>query len=105
MTDHCVQFERTAGGMMLTNAILLYRSDGARGLGSHLTLAKMPRHSPASIRSGDAIGAPTIAAGTPLTRAHLRHWSQALGRVAPPQILPKRCLSPIPTCWSGGRTW
>jgi hypothetical protein len=51
MTDHCVQFERTAGGMMLTNAILLYRSDGARGLGSHLTLAKMPRHSPASIRS------------------------------------------------------
>ncbi len=93
MTDHCVQFERTAGGMMLTNAILLYRSDGARGLGSHLTPGE-DAEAFASIHKieHDAIGAPTIAAGTPLTRAHLRHWSQALGRVAPPQILPETVL-------------
>lgn len=93
MTDHCVQFERTAGGMVLTNAILLYRSDGARGLGSHLTPGE-DAEAFASIHQidHDAAGAPTIAVGTPLTRAHLRHWSQALGRVAAPRILPETVL-------------
>ena len=37
-------------------------------------------------------GGPTIAAGTPLTRAHLRQWTEALGRAAPPQILPHNVL-------------
>ncbi|KAK0331665.1 hypothetical protein LTR94_028007, partial [Friedmanniomyces endolithicus] len=35
---------------------------------------------------------PRIAAGTPLTRAHLRQWSEALGRAAAPELLPHNVL-------------
>jgi PRTRC genetic system protein B len=37
-------------------------------------------------------GAPTIAAGTPLSRAHLRHWTEALGKAVAPEILPGNVL-------------
>jgi PRTRC genetic system protein B len=93
MSDHCTQFEATGGGMMLTNAILLYRNE---------TRSSSPRY---SSRSGDGEafasihrvehrdeGGPIIAAGTPLTRAHLRQWTEALGKSAAPEVLPPNIL-------------
>ena len=35
MPDHSAHFEATAGGMVLTNAILLYRTETPRGLDPH----------------------------------------------------------------------
>lgn len=93
MTQHCVQFEGTAGGMVLTNAILLYRTDGVCGLNS----SQGPGQDSDAFASihpieQDEDGGPSIAAGTPLTRAHLRQWTEALGRAAAPEILPDNVL-------------
>ncbi|QOT74545.1 PRTRC system protein B (plasmid) [Sphingobium fuliginis] len=93
MSDHSAQFEATTGGMVLTNAILLYRTDTNRksnpyGLSGQGGPAFASIH---SVEHGDETG-PTIAAGTPLTRAHLRQWAEALGRAAPPEILPDAVL-------------
>jgi PRTRC genetic system protein B len=93
MSDHCTQFEATGGGMMLTNAILLYRNETRSGStrygppgGSAEAFASIHR-----IEHRDE-GGPIIAAGTPLTRAHLRQWSEALEKAAPPEILPENVL-------------
>lgn len=85
MSAHSTQFEATAGGMVLTNAILLYGTDGHQA-----------RAGAAAFASFHAVehdhGAPTIAAGTPLSRAHLRRWSEALGKTVSPEILPDNVL-------------
>lgn len=90
MPEHSTQFEATAGGLVLTNAILLYQGEtasSARGLPSERSPAF------ASIHSVDHVdGQPTIAAGAPLQRAHLRQWTAALGRAAAPEILPDNVL-------------
>lgn len=86
------QFELTEGYMVLTNAILLYRGE---------TPGTQDRYAPssagvptfASIHPVDQSGdAPAIGAGTPLSRAHLRQWTEALGRTAVPDILPDNVL-------------
>lgn len=93
MPDHHAHFEATAGGLVLTNAILLYRTDNQKGLNPY----SAPRHDGHAFASihhvdHDDESGPTIAAGTPLTRAHLRQWTEALGRTAPPEILPDNVL-------------
>lgn len=89
MPDHSAGFEASGGGLTLTNAILLYRNerpgradhhDDAAAFGSYHAVER------------DAAGSPTIAAGTPLTRAQLRGWSEALGRVVRPEFLPEHVL-------------
>jgi len=86
---HSTQFEATAGGLTLTNAILLYRTDGAMPYahqrGDEPAFASMH-----SVEHHD--GRPTIAAGAPLTRAHLRQWAEALGKTLAPEILPDNVL-------------
>lgn len=93
MSDHSAHFEATPAGMVLTSAILLYQNDSPRN-SSHYTTPRPDAHAFASLHpiehSGEA--GPTIAAGTPLTRAHVRQWSDALGRAAPPDILPHNVL-------------
>ncbi len=86
------QFEPTDGGLVLTNAILLYRSE-ARG---DLDLYAMARPSGPTFASIHTVehggGQPTITAGSPLTRQHLRQWTEALGRTEVPAILPDNVL-------------
>lgn len=84
MSRHSVVFGGPGAGLALANAILLYRGASADG----------DRHAFASIHSVelDDDGGPTISAGTPLTRAHLREWTEALGRAAKPEILPEHIL-------------
>lgn len=88
MTILSTEFEATAGGMVLTNAILLYRSESQRG--------RAPKPGEEAFASLHAIeddaGKPTIAAGEPLSRAQLRQWTEALGRSAAPEILPDSVL-------------
>lgn len=89
MADHSTQFEATDGGMVLTNAILLYRTETPRH--------RAPRPDEPAFASvhgieEDADGRPTIAAGAPLTREHLWQWTEALGRTARPEILPANVL-------------
>ncbi len=93
MSKHSTLFETSGGGLVLTNAILLYRdqapSDGHFAGGRRRNAAAF-----ASIHAieQDDDGPPTIAAGKPLTRAHLRQWTEALGRTAGPEILPDNVL-------------
>ncbi len=86
------EFEATDSGMVLTNAILLYRSEDRE---------RPDRYSPprpnvptfASIHHVEHDGVqPTIAAGLPLSRAHLRQWAAALGSTQTPEILPGEVL-------------
>jgi PRTRC genetic system protein B len=93
MPDHSTLFEATGAGLVLTNAILLYRTATARGAhyhdgGHHAAPAFASIH---GIEQGDD-GQPVIAAGTSLTRAHLRRWSEALGRTVKPEFLPDNIL-------------
>jgi PRTRC genetic system protein B len=93
MPDHSTLFEATAGGMALTSAILLYRSKTPRNVGPYGAL----RQHEAAFASMHAIehddeGRPTIGAGAPLSRAHLRQWTEALGRTVIPEILPDNVL-------------
>lgn len=78
MSTHSTRFEATAGGLALTNAIMLYKGDAQAFASIH------------AVEHLD--GQPTIAAGTPLTGAHLRRWTQALGRAVAPEILPDNVL-------------
>lgn len=83
MSKHCTQFEAAPGGMILTNAILLYQNE---------TVGQM-RTAFASIHPVEhRDGQPTIEAGTPLTRAHLRQWTETLGKSVAPEILPDNIL-------------
>lgn len=93
MSDHSTQFEATGGGLVLTNAILLYRSEPPRNL-KYYGAAQQGGPAFASIHSieHDDEGQPTIAAGAPLSRAHLRQWTEALGRIVIPEILPDNIL-------------
>lgn len=87
---HSTQFEATEGGMVLTNAILLYRGEAPQrsydrpcsGSGAFASLHVVEH----------VDGQPVIAAGTPLSRAHLRQWTEALGRNVTPEILPDNVL-------------
>ena len=93
MSDHSLIFESTGGGLVLANAILLYRSQGQRNAKPYGT----PRDDASAFASIHSVehasdGRPTIAAGSPLTRAHLRQWSEALGRTVRPEILPANVL-------------
>lgn len=85
-------FEPTDGGLVLTDAILLYRT-AMRDDANRYTMSVPRGDTFASIHAvehGD--GQPTIAAGAPLTRAHLRQWTEALGRKVAPEILPGNVL-------------
>jgi PRTRC genetic system protein B len=81
---HSTVFEATQGGLALSNAILLYRTKGIR-YGEQASFASMH-----DVEQLD--GKPLIGAGTPLTRAHLRQWTEALGKAAAPEILPANVL-------------
>lgn len=93
MSKHSTQFEATPGGMVLTNAILLYRTE-APGRAAACDGLKQGAHAFASLHhiDHDDEAGPRIAAGRPLTRAHLRQWSEALKRSAPPELLPPDVL-------------
>lgn len=85
---HSALFQATPGGLALSGAILLYSSG--------TTPAGTPRAGATTFASIHPIeqsdGAPAIAAGAPLTRAHLRAWTEALGRTVLPEILPANVL-------------
>ena len=93
MTDHSIQFEGTAGGLVLTNAILLYQNQPIRGASVYAS-AREGAAAFASIHpiEHDDEGRPTIGAGTSLSRAHLRQWTEALGRTVLPELLPGNVL-------------
>jgi len=87
MSNHSTQFEATAGGMKLTNAILLYQpgSNGPaqrKGASAFASIHDVHEHDTG----------PMIAAGAPLTRAHLRQWAKALDKATVPEILPANVL-------------
>lgn len=93
MTAHSASFESTNGGLALSNAILLYRPERSGTADGY----DAPRGKAAAFASIHPVaaasdGQPTIGAGTPLTRAHLRQWAEALGRSAPPEILPANVI-------------
>lgn len=86
MSNHSTQFEPTEGGLQLANAILLYqptagyRTSSARA--AFASIHEVEHHE----------GQPTIAAGAPLSRAQLRHWTRTLGKSVQPEILPANVL-------------
>lgn len=84
MTYHSTSFLASDDSLVLSNAILLYRSGGALQRASAF----------ASIHAIelDDEDRPTIAAGMPLSRAHLRQWATALGRITKPELLPENVL-------------
>lgn len=84
MAEHATQFEATEGGMILTDAILLYRADA---VGDRPGKAFASIH---KVAHGDR--GPEINAGRPLTRGHLRHWTDVLRVNATPEILPGNVL-------------
>lgn len=92
MAKHSTQFEATAGGMKLTNAILLYQGEAAPGASRH----SPPRVNSSAFASIHPVehgpGQPMLGTGAPLSRAHLRQWAEALGRTAAPEILPENVL-------------
>lgn len=93
MPDHSTHFEATSGDMVLTNAILLYRAQGSRnphgyGASGQDACAFASIHAVEQTHDDH----PMIAAGVPLTRAHLRQWTDALGRSVAPELLPDNIL-------------
>ncbi|WIW89600.1 PRTRC system protein B [Sphingobium sp. V4] len=93
MTDHSVQFEASGGGLILSNAILLYRSQAPRNLKPYGSSCREgPAFASMHAVELDDEGQPTIAAGAPLSRAHLRQWTERLGRTVAPEILPDNIL-------------
>lgn len=86
------QFEATEGGLALSHAILFYQSE-THSLINPYAAPKAGSPTFASIHAvehGD--GTPAIGAGTPLSRTHLRQWTEALGRTEAPEILPANVL-------------
>lgn len=93
MSDHSTQFEATSGGLVLKGAILLYRNEGPRNFRSyHADFGDAAAFASVHAIEPDGDGRPTIAAGVPLSRAHLRQWTEALGRTVLPEILPGNVL-------------
>lgn len=93
MPDHSTYFEASGGGMVLANAILLYRREADRSINSYGgTRQDAPAFASLHAVEHDDEGQPSIGAGTPLTRAHLRHWTEMLGRTVVPEILPANVL-------------
>lgn len=93
MSDHSTQFEATGGRLVLTNAILLYQNDSSCNATTYgLSRQESPAFASMHAIEHDEAGRPTIAAGVPLLRAHLRQWTEALGRNALPEILPDNVL-------------
>jgi PRTRC genetic system protein B len=92
MANHSTEFEAPEGSMVLTAAILLYQG----AVRQPRDEVGVPPRMGAAFATIHAIdhddGRPTIAAGTPLSRAHLRQWTEALGRSAAPEILPANIL-------------
>ena len=85
-------FEPTAGGLALTNAILFYQSEGPSPSDPY-RVRRSDGPTFASIHPVEQVdGCPTIGAGAPLSRAHLRQWTEALGRNKAPEILPDNVL-------------
>lgn len=84
-----VEFEPTGGGLVLRQAILLYGAEG--GVRGDRAEGFASIH---DVERGE--GGPVIAAGQPLTRQHLRRWTEALGRNAPPEILPANVIAAHP---------
>ncbi|BAI96667.1 hypothetical protein Sj15T_09720 [Sphingobium sp. TA15] len=93
MSDHSTHFEASGGGLVLTAAILLYRHEAPRNLKPY-SAARDDAPAFASIHAVklDDEAQPTIAAGVPLSHAHLRQWTEALGRTVIPEILPDNVL-------------
>ena len=92
MANHSTEFEAPEGSMMLTSAILFYQGT-ARQPRDEMHVPPRRGQTFATIHAVEhADGRPVIAAGTPLTRAHLRQWTAALGRSAAPEILPGNVL-------------
>jgi PRTRC genetic system protein B len=92
MANHSTEFEAPEGSMMLTNAILLYQGTPLQQREEYMV---PPRAAPtfATIHTVEHLdGRPTIAAGTPLSQAHLRQWTAALGRSSAPEILPANVI-------------
>jgi PRTRC genetic system protein B len=87
MVDHSTYFEPTAGGLTLTNAILLYRQDASRTARPEAGAAFASIHDVS--QKG---GKPTIGTGAPMSEAHLRQWVKMLGQHVKPEILPERVL-------------
>ncbi len=93
MPDHSTHFEASGGGVVLTNAILLYRRDAPRNINSYgATRRDTPAFASIHAVGHDDEGQPSIGAGAPLTHAHLRQWTEALGRTVLPEILPANVL-------------
>lgn len=93
MSDHSTQFEASGGGLVLTNAILLYRDEAPRNLKPYgASRENAPAFASIHSVEHDGEGQPTIAAGVPLSRAHLRQWTEVLGRTVIPEILPDTML-------------
>jgi PRTRC genetic system protein B len=93
MTNHAIMFEATAGGLELTNAILLYQNRSVH----HANLYASTRTDAAAFASihpieHDEAGQPIVGSGTALSRAHLRKWTEALGRTVRPELLPDNVL-------------
>lgn len=93
MSDHSTHFEGAGSGLILTNAILLYQS-GTFGNASALGASRQAGPAFASIHAIEhqEEGQPMIGAGASLTRAHLRQWTEVLGRTVRPEILPDNVL-------------
>lgn len=83
------EFEASGGGLLLTNAILLYGPEGAGQPMNGAAFASIH-----DVEHGDS--GPVIGAGKPLTRQHLRRWTEALGRNAPPEVLPSTVIAAHP---------
>lgn len=93
MSDHSTHFEASGGGLVLTNAILLYRNQAPRNLKPYgASHEDAPAFASIHAVDHDSEGQPMIAAGTPLSRAHLRQWTEALGRNVVPELLPDNIL-------------
>lgn len=93
MSRHTIHFESTGNGMVLTNAILLYRHEALR---RHLHQG-LPRYDGAAFASIHSVelddeGRPIITAGKALTHHHMRQWTDALGRTTLPELLPDNIL-------------
>lgn len=93
MSDHSTHFEASGGGLVLTNAILLYRNEASRNIKTYGGLREdAPAFATMHSVEHNGEDQPIIAAGVPLSRAHLRQWTEALGRSVVPEILPDNVL-------------